>query len=141
MTSNLSEASCPTGNNTTFTTINNQQYLLYCRTDFPGFDLPSTNATSYTSCIEACDNYKLDNLIASGANCVGITFGATNINGDKCYLKFQIEEPKSDGQGKVSARRVQYPVGGGPVYDLFPISSGSATKTVTRGMYTVFMSE
>lgn len=83
------DASCPTGNGTTYTSQRGFPYELYCDFDFGGDDLPSTDAKTYSDCIGSCDSYIMDESQASGANCVAAVFGAADPNGTlKVFISF-----------------------------------------------------
>ncbi|MCJ1442838.1 MAG: hypothetical protein MMC23_003335 [Stictis urceolatum] len=115
------EPSCPSGDGSTYTSPDGQEWVLYCDTGLSGNDLPSTSAASYADCIASCDTYTMDSSSAEGAdgaNCVAVTFASKNPNGNQCYLHFRVTEIR-DEDSAWSARRKQYPVNGAAVYTEF----------------------
>ena len=123
------EASCPTGNGTTYTSSAGFQYELYCNFDYKGKDLPSTDAKTYSACIDSCDSYSMDESEQDGANCVAAVFGAGDPNGgfayfssiansvigqslmlhpftgNQCWLKYAIDTVGTGGHMVYAARR------------------------------------
>ena len=120
-------ASCPSGDGTTYTSSDGQQYELYCETSFSGDDLPSSSAQTFTDCIAACDNFVPSQSNGGGAECVSVTFGAVDPNGNRCWLHYSITDVLNDWQTYYSARNVQYAVGGDAVYSPFAPAAASPT--------------
>ncbi|MCJ1308923.1 hypothetical protein MMC25_002578 [Agyrium rufum] len=125
-----SPALCPMQNTTIYTTSAGQQYEIYCDVSFLGDDIPALTIDSYEDCISACDEFVQDIFFQGGANCIGVVYG-TNINPEvgNCYPKYQIESANWDAIGIEAARRVQYEIGGGPIYSAF--SSIGPTTLIT----------
>ena len=135
---------CPTDNGTTYTTIYEQPYELYCHTDFNGNDLPTVHADSYAQCIEQCDLYRALSNQTNGAVCIASVYWATNPYPGNCYLKYEIplRSVVTNNTLVQGAKRVQYAFNGGPVYvpfdvvptqtpghPMMPASSPDATST------------
>ncbi|KIW28400.1 uncharacterized protein PV07_08067 [Cladophialophora immunda] len=65
-------------------TVNND-YLILCDTDLPGFDLDVVAASDIAECIDACSSY----APGSQGPCVAVEFDIL-ANTDPCHLKFDI---------------------------------------------------
>ncbi|KAK4934832.1 hypothetical protein LTR10_024000 [Elasticomyces elasticus] len=63
----------------------NDNYLILCDTDLPGYDITSVPASDIADCIGACNAY----VASSGGMCVAITFNSSTAT-DPCTLKAQV---------------------------------------------------
>ncbi|ETI26648.1 hypothetical protein G647_10409 [Cladophialophora carrionii CBS 160.54] len=68
----------------------NDNYLILCDTDLPGYDLDAVPASDMAECVDACRSY----VPTSQAQCVAIEFDILE-SGNPCHLKYSIPTAKS----------------------------------------------
>ncbi|KAL8933316.1 MAG: hypothetical protein Q9216_006421 [Gyalolechia sp. 2 TL-2023] len=64
-----------------------------CGIDYPGYDLPTVNVSSFEVCLQTCDNYVPRADVANGATCVAVSYGTRHEVGE-CYLKYYVKETR-----------------------------------------------
>jgi len=69
---------CPAANGTTYSTYNNQTYVIECGWDRAGGDLSSASAATFNQCMDLC---------ANTTSCVDVSYTGT---GGTCYMKSKV---------------------------------------------------